>query len=76
MTLRLTKSESQVLFQKYLNLGLPDEECKDRLRKVHKHLKLLQESLRMNNKTESEVNEAFYQEYEKLLMEAENGRFD
>lgn len=74
-TIQLSLSESRLLFKKYLELGCSEEESDARVKKVKKHLKLLQDSLRMQNKEQKEINEAFYREYEKLLCEAENGRF-
>jgi len=75
-SLKLTSAESRLLFDKYCEMGLTVEESNERVRKVHKYLKQLSDSFKTQNKTSVEINEAFYNEYEKLLNEAETGRFD
>ena len=80
MTLSLTRQESQVLFDKYIALGYTEQESSSMVKKVKKHLKLLQNSLkRQKTLSDEEINQRFYDEYAKLLMEAEKadmGRFE
>jgi|GEM_PF-6435693 hypothetical protein len=72
----LTSTESRLLFNKYLELGMSEAEANKTLQKRKKYLRTVVNALKQQNKTDKEINLAFTEEYEKMLMEAENGRFD
>lgn len=68
--LQLTIEESQILFKKYFELGLDVKECDKKVREIKNHLKELTKQLRLEKKSEEEMNQIFYDEYQKLLMGA------
>lgn len=71
-TLALTKTEQEVLYRKYKESGMSPEDAIELLRKVKTHLRDLVREMQMQNKDEKDINLKFQEEFQKLIMQAEN----
>lgn len=71
----LTKAERQLLWKKFIKMGLPDIQADRRIKQITLHLQALVINLRNKNKTEIEISNKFKEEFAKLCMEVEaNGK--
>lgn len=64
----LSQTEKQVLFKKYVKMGLSYDEADQRLKADVNFLRDLVLKLRQQNKSESDINTKFKEEFAKLLM--------
>ena len=67
----LTFTEKQVLFKKYIGLGLPEELADKRVKDIVKSLHELVEKLREKRLEEKEIGIRFREEFAKICMQPE-----
>lgn len=68
----LTKVEKDVIYKKYVSLGLSSIESNNRLKLILNHLEELKKKLLKNKKlTDEEKNQRFKEEFEKLCQKTE-----
>ena len=65
--------ERQVLFRKYIHLGLSPEEADLKIKTFCLFLKDLKEKLKKKKMSEQDINSRFKKEFEKLVMRLDAG---
>lgn len=65
--IHLKKEERALLWYKYIREGLSYDEADYKLKKTIKYLNDLVTTLKSKNKSESQINERFAKEFEKLI---------
>lgn len=63
---RLSKTEREVLWKKYINEGINFEQASEKINKINNHLCILAEGLKQGNKTPEEIDSIFREEFIKL----------
>lgn len=65
----LTREERQVLYKKYIGLGLSPTEASSKVNNVSNKMKELVEKLRNKKKSEQEISKRFKEEFAKLISQ-------
>jgi hypothetical protein len=71
MQYSLTQTEKNFLYKKYIKLGLTPKEAYYNVKKLIEHLKNLVSKLKLENKSNEDVNIQFKKEFEKICRDLE-----
>jgi hypothetical protein len=68
MIYSLNQTDKDFLYRKYIKLGMTPKESYENIKQLSNHLKITMEKLKIKKLTESEMQDKFKQEFEKICM--------